>query len=549
MTYPFGVDISFYQKDVDFHEMMNADLPPTFIGIRAGQGTYAIDPYFASNWEQAKNKGLHRSAYHVTEFFGKGKLQAELLFDRATVYGFDPDHDKLCLDVELNRDYSRNTITEVTLEAINRLKTLTGVYPLIYSRASWINAYLNLNSLPETDWWLAGYKKRLPAPLFTPELDPQYLAIPKGVKRERVKIHQTGEHGNGHKYGVQSWYIDTDRFLGTLEEMWAWFGYVETQPEPEPEPEPENPIYKVKVASWAEPSVNLRNEPRIAQETDIGDAAPDKELTILEERVVNGDKWLRSTEGWIMARYIEKLFDETPLYRVQVTSWATPYVNLRSEPRVAENTDIGDMLPNDFATVFEEREVAGEKWLRTDGGWLKAFFTQRVDGEDEPGTIEGLLVVPYYSQNDPRWKNDLLGYSQTTMGNFGCLVTALAAYMTYLGQNVNPGNLNKLYKARGGFTGNRIYWQMPKTIWGIEKPEDFSFASGTGFEEKLDAILADNRPALAMVDYIPGGKFDQHWVLILGKINGVYFLLDPWDGTVQALHARYHKIFRIVGYK
>ena len=85
MAYPFGVDISFWQKEVDFAKMMNADLPPEFIGIRAGQGTYSIDPFFASNWQQAKEKGLHRIAYHVMEFFGKGKLQAELLFDRARI--------------------------------------------------------------------------------------------------------------------------------------------------------------------------------------------------------------------------------------------------------------------------------------------------------------------------------------------------------------------------------------------------------------------------------------------------------------------------------
>lgn len=236
MDYSFGLDISFWQKEVDFVKMMTADPKPEFIAIRAGQGTYSIDPYFASNWEQAHERGLHRIAYHVMEFFGKGKLQAELLFDRARIYGFDPAKDKLCLDVELNRTYSRHTITEVTLEAIKRLKELTGVYPLMYSRASWMDAYLSIHLLPRLDWWLAGYRKRLPAPLFTPELDPKYLAYPKGVAIEQVKIHQTGERGNGHKYGVKSWYIDTNRFLGTRDEMKAWFGAAINEPEPIPEP-------------------------------------------------------------------------------------------------------------------------------------------------------------------------------------------------------------------------------------------------------------------------------------------------------------------------
>lgn len=139
MGYPFGIDVSFYQGH--------------------------IDPYFGFNWNQAQESGLHRIAYYVMDFGISGKLQAELLFDRARNYQYEPEHDKLCLDVELNRNWSRGLITNVTLEAINRLKTLTGVYPLIYSRASWLNSYLNVSLLPRLDYWLAGYRKRLPEPL------------------------------------------------------------------------------------------------------------------------------------------------------------------------------------------------------------------------------------------------------------------------------------------------------------------------------------------------------------------------------------------------
>lgn len=485
MTYPFGVDISFWQENVDFEKMMTADPKPEFIGIREGQGTYNIDSRFAYNWEKAKEKNLYRIAYHVLEFFGKGKTQAELLFDRTRLYGFDPEHDRLCLDVELNRNYPRQMITDVTLEAINRLKALAGRYPLMYSRASWINAYLNIYQLPKLEWWLAHYRRRLPSPLFTAELDSQYLAIPNGVDRSQVKIHQTGERGHGHRYGVKSWYIDTDRFLGSKDEMLAYFGYANV-----PEPEPEEPV---------------------------------------------------------------EVITDNPLYRVKITDWATPYVNLRSEPVLIKDTDIGDIYPNEIADVHEEREVTGDLWLYGRNpdkeGWLMAKFTERVAGENEPGHLPGLLVVPYYSQNDPRWKDDLLGYSQTTIGGFGCLVTGVAAYMTYLGFYETPGSLNKRLKENGGFTGNRYYWQMPDVLYGVKKPEDFYFSGGAGFEMKLDLILDDERPALAMVDFIPGGEFNQHWVLILGKINGVYYLLDTWDGTVQALGAKYKKIFRIVGYE
>ena len=394
------------------------------------------------------------------------------------------------MDLELNRDYSRSWITSVSITAIEKIKALTGRYPIIYSRASWVNSYLKVNDLPKLDWWLAHYKARPETPYYVDELDPKFLAIPTGVDREQVKIHQTTEGGRGKDYGVKSYYIDYDRFLGTPEEMETWFGYGESEPEPEPEPEPDNLI---------------RFDP------------------------------------------------ENPLYRVQVTDWAKPYVNLRSRPVVIKETDIDDVYPGEIMNVIDMRELYGELWLRAVNsekeGWLMSRYTQRLSGESEPGNIEGLIAVPYYSQNDPRWKNDYLGFSYTTIGDFGCLITGVAAYMTVFGINETPKTLNQLLISRYGYDGNRFYWQMPRELWGIEKPEDIYFAGGTGFEDRLDAILADGRPALAMVDYIPGGAFNQHWVLVLGKVNGVYYLLDTWDGTVQALNAKYHKIYRLVGYK
>ena len=42
---------------------------------------------------------------------------------------------------------------------------------------------------------------------------------------------------------------------------------------------------------------------------------------------------------------------------------------------------------------------------------------------------------------------------------------------------------------------------------------------------------------------------NQHWVLIIGKVNGVYWIFDPWYGAVSRLDERYSGIYRIVGYR
>ena len=178
--------------------------------------------------------------------------------------------------------------------------------------------------------------------------------------------------------------------------------------------------------------------------------------------------------------------------------------------------------------------------------WVASQYIERLTA-----SVSGLLEVPFYSQRDPRWGNDKMGHSSILMKNEGCLVSITAAGMTFFGHVETPGTLNRKLTDNGGYASpNLFYWNIPAILYGdILKTEDRSFVNGAGFETEVSHILSKKRPVWAMVDFVPGGSFNQHWVLIIGKVEGVFYLLDPWDGTVQALGAKYKKIFRIVGYK
>lgn len=57
-----------------------------------------------------------------------------------------------------------------------------------------------------------------------------------------------------------------------------------------------------------------------------------------------------------------------------------------------------------------------------------------------------------FSQNDPRWANNLLGFSSwEKMGPFGCLVTAFANVAQAQGEDVDPAQMNERLKAQGKF--------------------------------------------------------------------------------------------------
>lgn len=130
--------------------------------------------------------------------------------------------DKLVLDCELEEGLTKSIITRTTLAALECIRKESGEYPLIYSRAGWVNEFLSVEELPEgVEWWLAQYYRAKEYPAFTAEY-PSPPLLPKGVGTWR--IHQTGEKGNGSAVGVGSYYVDTDRFNGDEDALGEWFG-------------------------------------------------------------------------------------------------------------------------------------------------------------------------------------------------------------------------------------------------------------------------------------------------------------------------------------
>lgn len=501
MEHPFGIDLSSYQasqdgtKRVDFDRMMRAAPPPSFIGMRSSLGLTINDSQFEYNWKRAGEKSLPRIAYHVVEFGADADRQAELLFAR--VYAADMTRqDRLCLDLEIGRNFDRRTITEVTLKAINRLVRLTGRMPIIYSRTTWMDEHLQVSLLPKLDYWLAQYRFPLAFPFFTGEYPSDKMTLPRGISKEQVKFHQSSDKGDGRKYGAVSYYLDYDRFLGTQEEILEWFGFLE-QPKPEPEPEPE-----------PKPEPEPEPEPPIVVE-------PDK-----------------------------------PLYQVKVADWATPFVNVRSEPRIATLTDIGDVYPNETLQVFEEREVDQVLWLRSGKGWLMQKYTERVNEG-------GALAVKAQSQNDPRWKNVRLGTGTSTIGQEGCLVTCHSMIACYYGFETDPKQMNTWLTANNGYAAgnlyvwnslNRRYPQLVISLWAdcLRTPAPLNL---------LDRELDEKRPCIVWVDFNPNtAREEMHWVVITGKLEGGdYTIVDPWDGWTGSFKKRYGSpsrfIFRIVSYK
>ena len=463
MTRAYGVDISKHNFSADGKRKVNFTIlnPQIFFcGVRACISWGYTDPWFAYSRANLTEPLL---AYHVT-YPGEDANRQMDHFLRTVNPG---EHDRLVLDLELDHGYGKARITQAVNACVERLKAETGRYPVIYSRASWVDAFLEVADLPVVDWWLANYLTHRPAPLFTPEHAGPPL-LPKGVST--WLIHQTGERGNGKAHGVASYYVDQNRWNGTAESVLAYFGLAEDTPEPEPEPE--------------ETLFNAR----------VIDIAPDR----LRVRAAPGsDKILR---------------------------------HLKSGEEVS---------------VFEQVPV----WDRIGRGeWAMDSYLQRVVDE---GDDRNLLPVPLWNQRDPRWEWLKMGQSGITLGQQGCLATVTAACLSLLlGRDVTPLEYGQLLNAKTGYLPptNRMYWQMPKILYGTPLVTWKGFNSGEGWESTVQGLLDQGLPALGRVDMLPGAGYLQHWIAFLGRTGSTWWILDPWYGIVAALAARYDKVYHVAAY-
>jgi len=465
--FAFGIDISQYQSSQngkilqDFDALANHSEKVSFIFARAGISWGYKDPCFDYYWAEMARIGVCRGAYHYLYPSQSVKRQMDWFL---SITSKRTEHDRLALDLETTNGLYRQQVTDFLNNCLEYLKQRTGRYPILYSRKTWLDPYVDMRQVPEVDLWIARYASIPPGKKYAPEY-PTPPELPNHT--HNWLIHQVGD--KMPPIGCQSKTMDYDRWNGDEAAVRAYFGYTGEEPEPPEPPAEEVPLYKAVVVT-----------------------TPPNRLRVRFSPAGNFKRWLQSGE-------------EVDIYQ-----------------------ELGD-------------------WRRIEAdGWSAAEWLQRID-ETPPGEGENI----FYSQRDPRWGEDYMGASIIKMKNEGCLVTATAALLTRLGFPETPGTYNDKASRQGGYQyPNLMYWNFPHILYPqIVKSEDKSFSYGTGFESYLNNILNDGRDALGMVDFIPGGTFNQHWVRIYKREGGLYYLHDPWYGNSQALNARYHKLFRIVGYR
>ena len=261
MTLPFGIDISKHNGVNDFAKIK---ANTAFVFVKATESWGYTDPKFYTNWQGLI--GHNRGAYCYVWLSDDPLRQANHLISIVLQAGADWKYDRLVLDLERSgHGLSKAEVSRRVLVMMERIKEVTGRYPILYSRKYWVqdNMLINDSRIADADWWLAYYRTALPYPLYTPEMPPP-PSLPAGVNK--WLFHQTCKKGKGKEVGVGSYYVDQNRFNGTREQLDAYFGrgthniYLPIVTIPEPEPVEDDWTGLLKVKLWSQKDIRWGND-------------------------------------------------------------------------------------------------------------------------------------------------------------------------------------------------------------------------------------------------------------------------------------------------
>ena len=157
-----GIDVSKWQGKIDFKKVKKAGYD--FVIINAGYGRYAFqkDPYFETNYANAKAAGLGVGAYWYSyaATATDAKKEAETFLNVIKGKQFDYP---IAFDLE---DYSQNYLSKKVLndmcDSFISYLEKAGYYVCLYSYRAFIEDRIYQTTLKKYDLWLADFTDKTP---------------------------------------------------------------------------------------------------------------------------------------------------------------------------------------------------------------------------------------------------------------------------------------------------------------------------------------------------------------------------------------------------
>lgn len=154
----------------------------------------------------------------------------------------------------------------------------------------------------------------------------------------------------------------------------------------------------------------------------------------------------------------------------------------------------------------------------------------------------------YYNQLDSRWIDSKLGFSNSsTLGDYGCGVTALAMVFKYYGIQTDPVKLNVRLKETRAFVDDLMDWRgvAAATNGRLELANSpYPIGQSTVDWNFINQQLASGNPVIVYINR-PGQQ--SHYVVLLSKQGDSYLMHDPIEGP-YLLFGKYYSTSAVYQY-
>lgn len=130
------------------------------------------------------------------------------------------------------------------------------------------------------------------------------------------------------------------------------------------------------------------------QYNSIGAYISGQQIRILEQVTANGMAWGRTDKGWVSMQYVKLSEDWTAGGGMYGVITSPSGLNVRSGPGVGY-APVGAYPAGARVVIFEQKTVSGQKWGRTDKGWIAmAYVRLESAAEQKPEQTEPETTEP-----------------------------------------------------------------------------------------------------------------------------------------------------------
>ena len=153
-----GIDVSRYQKNIDWEEVCNMrdrGQRISFAITKGTEGTALTDPCLKRNWKAMKENQLLRGAYLYFHPGKSGKGQADYFISKV---GLEPGDLPPIIDIEETNRMNDKLIKQSLKECADRLEEKYKCKPIIYSNVDFYERHLG-EPFDNYPFWAAHYEQ------------------------------------------------------------------------------------------------------------------------------------------------------------------------------------------------------------------------------------------------------------------------------------------------------------------------------------------------------------------------------------------------------